>query len=61
MCLGVNSNNLKIWKPSYLQKSLGVRIVVENADTGFSNFAIEYLRKNEKFAKPFLFAYSYGA
>ena len=33
-----NSNNLKIWKPTYC----------------IENFAIEYLRKTKKFAKPFV-------
>ena len=35
-----NSNNLKTWKSRVL-------IVVDYADTRFSNFAIEYLRKNK--------------
>ena len=33
---------------------MGVHEVVDNADTGFSNFAIKYLSRNEKFAKPCL-------
>ena len=41
-----NSNNVKIWKCAYLKKNLGV--VVDCVDTWFSNFAIEYLRENEK-------------
>ena len=55
-----NSNNLKIWKPPYLKKNLGVRVVLDYADTGFSNFAIEYLRENEK-VRETVFACSYGA
>ena len=42
-----NSNNLQIWKPPYLTKKSGVLVVVDYADTGFSIFAIEYLRENE--------------
>ena len=38
----------------YLKKNSSVRVVVDDADTRFSNFAIEYLRKNKKVAKPFL-------
>ena len=49
-----NSNNLKIWKPHHLKKNLGIRAVFDYADTGFSNFAIEYLRENEKFCETFL-------
>ena len=55
-----NSNNLKIWKPPYLKKNLCVRVVVDYADTGFSIFAIEYLRENENVCKT-VFACSYGA
>ena len=43
-----NSNNLKIWKPPYLNKKSCVSVVVDYGDTGFSIFAIEYLRENEK-------------
>ena len=38
----------------YLKKNLGVRVVIDYANTGFLNFAIEYLRKT-------VVAYSYGA
>ena len=31
-----------------IKGKFGVRVVVDNADTGFSIFAIEYLRKYEK-------------
>ena len=55
-----NSNDLKIWKPPYLKKNLGVRVVLDYADTGFSNFAIKYLRENEK-VRETVFACSYGA
>ena len=34
--------------------------IVDYADTGFSSFAIEYLRENEKFRET-VFACSYGA
>ena len=43
-----NSNRLKTWKPSYRKKKMCVRVVNEYADTRFSNFAIEYVRENEK-------------
>ena len=43
-----NSNNLIIWKPPYLKKNSGVHVVIDYSDTGFSIFAIEYLRENEK-------------
>ena len=46
---GNNGNNLKIWKSPYLKRKSGVRVVVDYEDTRFLNFAIEYLRKNEKF------------
>ena len=55
-----NSNNLQIWKPPYLTKKSGVLVVVDYADTGFSIFAIEYLRENENVCKT-VFACSYGA
>ena len=44
----------KFEKLLYLKKNLGVN---GYADTGFSNFAIEYLPENKKFAKPFLPVY----
>ena len=53
-------NNLKIWKPPFLKKTLHVHIVVDHADTQFLNFAIKYLRKNKKVSK-IVFACSYGA
>ena len=49
-----NRNNLKILKSPSLLKKLCVRVVVDYADTRFSNFAIEYLRENEKFCETFL-------
>ena len=56
-----NSNNLKIWKSPYLKKKSGVHIVVDYAeDTRFSNFAIEYLCKNEKLHET-VYACSFGA
>ena len=55
-----NRNNLKILKPPYLKKNSGVRIVVDYGDTGFSIFAIKYLRENEKVCE-IVFACSYGA
>ena len=55
-----NSNNLKKWKCSYLKKNLSVGVVVDFADTWFLNFAIEYLRENEKVRKT-VFSCSYGA
>ena len=55
-----NSNILKIWKPLYLKKNLRVRLVNVNADTRFSNFAIEYLWENKK-VRETVFASSYGA
>ena len=36
------------------------RVVNDYEDTGFANFANEYLRENEKFSKT-VFACSYGA
>ena len=54
-----NSNNIKIKKLPYRKKNSGVSIVVDYADTGFSNFAIEYLRENEK-VRETVFACSYG-
>ena len=45
---------------SYLWLKTRVREVVEYADTQVSNFAIEYLRGNEKGRKTFL-ACPYGA
>ena len=42
------------------KKKSGVRVVVDYADTRFSNFANEYLRENEKFRET-VFACSYGA
>ena len=53
------SNNLKIWKSPHLKKKLLVCVLVDYADTQFSNFAIEYLRENEKVHKT-VFACSYG-
>ena len=47
-----------MWKPLYLEKKLHVRIVVDYAETQFSNFAIEYLLK--KVCKT-VFACSFGA
>ena len=43
-------------------KKLGVSVVVDYPDTGFSNFAIKYLSKNENCCEHFLifFACSYG-
>ena len=41
-------NYLKIWKPYSIKKNLHVCLVNDYADTQFSNFAIEYLRENEK-------------
>ena len=55
-----NSNNLNIWKLPYLEKNSGVRVVVDYADTRFSNFAIEYFRENEK-VRETVFACSYWA
>ena len=49
--------NLKI---TYLKKELCVCTVVEYADMRISNFAIEYLCKNENVRKT-VFACSYGA
>ena len=37
-----------------------VRVVVDYADTRFSNFVIEYLSENKKFLET-VFACSYGA
>ena len=54
------NNNLKIWKPPHLKKSLPACVVVDYADTQFSIFAIEYLRKKEKVCEN-IFACSYGA
>ena len=51
-----NSNNLKTWKYPYIKKILRV---VDFADMRFSNFAIEYLHKNEKIRKS-VFDCSYG-
>ena len=55
-----NSNNLKIQKCSYLKKFLHVGVVIDYADTQFSNFAIEYLHENEKVCETVL-ACSYGS
>ena len=55
-----NSNNLKIWKRSYLNKNLGVGVGVDFPEAQFSNFAIKYLSKNEK-VRETVFACSYGA
>ena len=54
----LNSNNLKIYKPSYVKNKLYVHVV--NPDARFSNFANEYLRENEKVCKT-VFDCSYGA
>ena len=43
-----NSNNSKIWNSAYQKKKSGVCIVVDYADTQFSNFTIEYLHENKK-------------
>ena len=43
-----NSHNFKIWKSPYIKKKIRVRVVVDYGDTRISNFAIEYLCKNEK-------------
>ena len=51
---------LKLWKTPYLKKTSGARVVADYAENRFSNFAIEYLRENEKFRET-LFACSYGA
>ena len=37
-----------------LKKKLRVHVIVDYADTQLSNFAIEFLRENEKFAQLFL-------
>ena len=56
-----NSNNLKIWKRTYLKKNLRVAyIVIDYADTRLSNFAIEYLHINEN-VHEILFVCWYGA
>ena len=44
---------------SVSKKNLLVHIVVDCADTQFSNFAIEFLHESEKFANTD-FGYSYG-
>ena len=54
-----SSNNLKIWKFSYLKKNLGVGIVVDYADMQFSNFVSEYLWENKK-VRETVFACSNG-
>ena len=47
-------------KISLSKEKAGVRVVVDYADTKFSNVAIDYLRENEKFRET-VFACSYGA
>ena len=47
-------------KSPYLKKNSGVQVLVDFADNGFSNFAIEYLRENEKFRET-VFVCSYSA
>ena len=42
-------------------KKTCVHVVVDYADTRFSNFVIEYIRKNEKVRDKTVFACSYGA
>ena len=54
-----NSNNLKK-KSLYLKKKLLVSIVADYADTRLSNFALAYLRENEK-VRDTVVACSYGA
>ena len=54
-----NSNNLKIWKCPYLT-NICVSTLSLITDTGYSNFAIEYLRENEK-VRETVFACSYWA
>ena len=54
-----NINKLKIQKRPYLKKNVRVRVVIDYADTRFSNFANEYLCKNEK-VRITVFACSYG-
>ena len=44
----------------YLKKNLGVLVVIDYADTGFSILAIEYLCENETFCET-VFSCSYGA
>ena len=42
------NNILKIWKPHYLNKKLCVCVVVDSADTRFSNLAIEYVHMGSR-------------
>ena len=50
--LGVFTRSIAIIKKyekcPYVKKNLRVRVVVDYADSRFSNFAIEYLRENKK-------------
>ena len=47
-------------KTAVSKKNSGVCVFIDYADTGFSNFVIEYLRENEKFRET-VFACAYEA
>ena len=46
MGLQIQQQQFKHFKPLYRKKNLGVRVVVDYADTGFFSFVIENLREN---------------
>ena len=48
-----------MWKHPYLKKNVHVWVVFDYVETRVLNFAIEYLRENEKVHETF-FACSYG-